>query len=164
MHFPGLLSKRCHSPSLVVLRKWSTSVQRFSNPWQRNSGLCPGNGFSSHTRGWGHEPPGQSSWHTECHPQYYHLAVLSNWCGRHSWSQGSCHHCTSTCCWSGRCHSPCLDHCYCMLSCYSHSHISPGTSSQQQLCPQSPESHSDVGSSPAHIWELFFPGCLAEPG
>lgn len=38
------------------------------------------------------------------------------------------------------------------------------THSQQQLCPRSPESHSDVESSPSHIWEFFFPGCLAEPG
>lgn len=38
------------------------------------------------------------------------------------------------------------------------------THSQQQLCPESPQSDSDVGSSPSHIWELFFPGCLAEPG
>lgn len=38
------------------------------------------------------------------------------------------------------------------------------THSQQQLCPQSPQSHSDVGSSPSHIWEFVFPGRLAEPG
>lgn len=37
------------------------------------------------------------------------------------------------------------------------------THSQQQLCPRNPQSHSDVGSSPTHIWKRLFPGCLAVP-